>query len=138
LLLNVPPDRSGLLSRFDVDRLMGMRRELDRTFGKDLAAGARITRRRPSPTSALAIVNLPRAQRINLVDLREEIEGGQVIARYKVEGNIGRSWKILSQGTTIGNRKLDRFEPVTVKSVRVTVEDAVGIPRPLKIGLYGG
>ncbi len=136
LLLNVPPNRSGLLSQVDVDRLMGMRKELDRIFGKDLAVGARTIRRRTSPTTALAIVNLPRAQPISLVDLREEIEGGQMIARYRVEGNVGRSWKILSQGTTIGNRKLDRFDPVTVRSVRVTVEDAVGVPRPVKIGLY--
>ncbi len=138
LLLNVPPNRSGLLSEVDVARLVGMRKELDRLFARDLAAGARVVRRRPSSTTAIATLSLPRPQRIGIVDLREEIEGGQVISRYTVEGNTGRGWKTLSSGTTIGCRKLDRFEPVSVKAVRVTVEDAVGVPRPLKIGLFAG
>jgi hypothetical protein len=45
---------------------------------------------------------------------------------------------VLSRGTTIGCRKLDRFEPTAVKSVRLTIEAAVGVPRPVKIALYPG
>src|SRR5690606_13531433 len=39
LLLNVPPARDGLLHATDVDRLNGMRTELDRLFATDLARG---------------------------------------------------------------------------------------------------
>lgn len=138
LLLNVPPNRIGLVSEADATRLVGMRKELDRLFREDLAAGARVIRRRTAPTTALAIVNLKTPRRIGIVDLCEEIESGQVISSYRVEGNTGRGWKLLSQGTTIGCRKLDRFEPTAVKSVRLTIEAAVGVPRPVKISLYSG
>jgi len=48
------------------------------------------------------------------------------------------NWRELARGTTIGYRKLDRFEPVPVRLVRVVVEDGVATPRPLRIGLFGG
>ncbi len=46
-------------------------------------------------------------------------------------------WRELTRGTTVGYRKLDRFEPAAVRQVRVVVEDAIAAPRPLRIGLYG-
>ena len=36
------------------------------------------------------------------------------------------AWRVLSRGTTIGHRKLDRFAPVTITGARLTIEDAVG------------
>jgi alpha-L-fucosidase len=47
-------------------------------------------------------------------------------------------WRELARGTTVGYRKVDRFEPTPARRVRVVVEDAVAPPRPLRIGLYSG
>lgn len=138
LLLNVPPNREGLLTEVDRGRLLGTRQALEHLFEEDLATGARVIRRRTSPTSALAIINLAKRRRIGIVDLREEIESGQVVSSYTVEGNTDRGWKLLSRGSTIGCRKLDRLDSTEVKSVRVTVESAIGVPRPVKISLYPG
>ena len=41
-----------------------------------------------------------------------------------------------TRGTTIGYRKLDRFEPVSVSAVRLTIEEAIGDPGPVEIALY--
>jgi hypothetical protein len=70
--------------------------------------------------------------------LREEIEHGQVVGRYLLEGSDGGPWQTLSRGTTIGCRKLDQFAPQSVRRVRLIVEDAVAAPRPVRIGLYTG
>ena len=42
LLLNVPPDRRGLIADPDLAALTGMRERLDRVYGRDLAAGATV------------------------------------------------------------------------------------------------
>lgn len=49
---------------------------------------------------------------------------------------MGGRWQVLSRGTTIGNRKLDRFAPVAVTGVRVRVEEAVGEAGLIAIGVY--
>jgi hypothetical protein len=43
---------------------------------------------------------------------------------------------VISQGSTIGYTKLDRFEPVTVRRVRLAIEDTVGMPRDIAVKLY--
>jgi alpha-L-fucosidase len=67
----------------------------------------------------------------------EEASGmtGQV-QEYKVEAQVDSDWKLLSQGTTIGERKVDRFPKVTVWKVRLTVLKAQPYPAIRKFGLY--
>jgi len=45
-------------------------------------------------------------------------------------------WKLLSQGTTIGERKVDRFPKTTVWKVRLTILKADPYPAIRKFGLY--
>jgi hypothetical protein len=60
------------------------------------------------------------------------------VARYVVEAELGKGWDVLSRGTTIGCRKLDRFTPQLVRRVRITIEEAVAEPRPIDVRLYAG
>ena len=137
LLLNVPPTAEGLLHARDLAALAGMRRALDALFSEDLAAGARVARTLTGPRTALVELDLGRAVEVGVVDLREDIAGGQSVVRYRAEGRHGDgAWRTLSEGITIGYRKLDCFEPVAVRAVRVTTEDGWGPPRPVAVGLY--
>jgi alpha-L-fucosidase len=73
---------------------------------------------------------------VSIADLREDITHGQVVSRYTLTGSNGGSWTTLARGTTIGFRKLDRFPPARVRRLRVTIEDAVAVPRPLGVAFY--
>jgi alpha-L-fucosidase len=136
LLLNVPPTREGLLHATDTGRLVGMRERLTAIFREDLAAGRRTAWRPTGERHAALEVDLGRTVTIGIADLREDIERGQVIARYLLEGSDGGGWQTLARGTTIGFRKLDRFAPVAVRRVRLLIEDAVDTPRPVRLGLF--
>jgi len=138
LLLNVPPTREGVLHDADLASLRGMRRELDALFARDLTTGARQTRTVSDPRTATLELDLPPRTEVGVVDLREDIAGGQSVVRYRVRGFQQDAWRTLSEGLTIGYRKLDRFEPVAVSAVRVTTEDGWGPPRPVAVGLYSG
>lgn len=138
LLLNVPPTPDGLLHEVDVARLAAMRERLDRRFEVDLAADASTTWRSTPAGTAVTELDLGRAVSVSVADLREDIERGQRVARYRLEGaGDGRDWRVLSRGTTIGYRKLDRFPAAEVRRMRLTVEEAVEPPEPVRVGLYG-
>jgi alpha-L-fucosidase len=138
LLLNVPPTPDGLLHETDVARLAGMHERLTAVFQEDLAAGRALSWRTTGPRTALGELDLGRAVTVGIADLGEDVERGQVVARYTLEGWNGGGWRVLSRGTTIGFRKLDRFPPERVRRLRLRLEDAVEAPRPIRIAVYAG
>ena len=73
---------------------------------------------------------------INSLKIEEATELGKRVQEYKVEGQVNSDWKLLSQGTTIGERKVDRFPKVTVWKVRLTILKADGFPAIRKFSFY--
>jgi alpha-L-fucosidase len=136
LLLNVPPMRDGLLHDADVARVAGMRARLATLFADDLAARRRVRWHRTGKLTAVAEIDLGRSITVGIADLGEDIARGQAVARYRLEASDGGQWRTLARGTTIGFRKLDRFDPVAARRVRLTIEEAVDTPQPVSIGLY--
>jgi alpha-L-fucosidase len=132
LLLNVPPTRDGLLHETDVRNLTAFGNGIAARFETDLAADARVTR---SPHAMTLALSGP--ARFDVVDLREAIEHGQRVAGYRVEAWSDGRWTAISQGTTIGHRKLDRVALTTAEKVRLVITDAVRAPIVAKVGLYG-
>ena len=124
LLLNVPPTRDGLLHERDAASLLGFRDLRTRLAERVVSRG----------TVELA---LPRLASIDAVRLAEDIEHGQVVSRYVVEGLTDAGWRELSRGTTIGYAKIDTFAPVTVSRVRVVVHESLAHPRQVSIAAYG-
>jgi alpha-L-fucosidase len=136
LLLNVPPTRQGLLHETDIKNLAAMKALVGDTLGHDLLRGRSLTWRSSGARSAIGEIDLGRTREVQLVDLAEDIPRGQIVSRYRVEGTEdGGSWKVLSQGTTIGYRKIDRFAPTTIRTLRVIIEESLETPRPLQVGL---
>ena len=138
LLLNVPPTPQGLLPEVDAARLVQLRHRLAALFAEDLAIGRRPAWQRSSPRSGAMTLDLGREEPVSIADLREDITRGQIVSRYRLEGSTGAEWFPLSTGTTIGYRKLDRFSPVPVRRVRLTIEDSLEPPRPVRLSLYRG
>jgi alpha-L-fucosidase len=136
LLLNVPPTRDGLLHDTDVARLAGMRDRLLGTFHDDLAAKRPATWQATGDRAASGEIDLGLSARVSIADLREDITHGQLVVHYTLEGRIDGDWKMLKRGNTIGCRKLDRFDPATVRYVRLTITEAIDTPRPVRIGLF--
>jgi len=141
LLLNVPPTPEGLLHETDVARLLGMHEALTRRFETDLAAGLAPRRQRVDERLAVEELDLGRVVEAGTVELREPIERGQTIRRYTVdatESADGDGWRAIVAGTTVGYKRLDRFEPVPVRRLRVHLEDLHGEPPPIGVCLYAG
>jgi alpha-L-fucosidase len=137
LLLNVPPTRDGLLHSTDVARLAGFRARLTSLFERDIARDARRSSAVIAPGRFEVELDFGRAVPVAVARFEEDITRGQSVARYTLYGAAGGDWRVLSQGSTIGYTKLDRFEPVLVRRVRLAIEDAVEMPPDVSIRLYG-
>ncbi|HEX6134743.1 MAG TPA: hypothetical protein VFZ24_12320, partial [Longimicrobiales bacterium] len=133
-----PPMPSGLLHETDIVRLEAMHRRLTALFDEDVDASGHVTWHETGDRTAFAEADVAGAVPVGIADLREDIEHGQVVARYVVEGLVDGAWRTLSGGTTIGFRRLDRFAPVVVSRVRVRIEAAIDTIRPIEVRLYAG
>jgi alpha-L-fucosidase len=161
LLLNVPPDKRGLIHDTDVKRLHELRKALDAIFDKNLAAGAKATASNvrggnpafaadkitdgdpetywttddwcPTPTVEF---DLGKKCTFNVAELAEHIEIGQRIAQFVLEVPDGAGWKEFARGTTVGYKRLLRFDPVTASKVRLRILDARVCPTLSGFGLY--
>lgn len=138
LLLNVPPDRRGLLADADVQALLGMRAKLDALFARDLAAGSSAQVRMRDARTMVIEYELAARATVGVIDLREDIAQGQRVARYTLETSDGGAWRTLSQGTTIGYRRLARVAPVQVQRLRLTISDWTELPGFVTLGCFSG
>lgn len=160
LLLNVPPDRRGRLADADVARLGELRAAVEAIFARDLAAGATarasgvwLDAARFGPGQAIDTsrgtywaaaaadsawleLDLGEPRTFDVARLEEPIAQGQRIASYRLEVLDGGGWRPIARGTTVGYRKLDRFDPVTARRVRLVIERARGVPLVSSVGLH--
>ena len=154
LLLNIPPDKRGLICENDVKSLIGMKEILDKTFAKNYATTAKLSSDGIHATSVLdndkltfwttagdketgyILISLPKNQRIDVLSLQENIRIGQRIEKFTFEYHDGTQWKPVVQGTTVGYKRLFRFAPITSKEFRLKIEASRLNPTLCELGLY--
>ncbi len=136
LLLNVPPTPEGLFHDTDVQRLLGMRAALDALLATNLVSPGGATWHERSPRSGQIEIDLGRTVVARVADLREPIARGQYVSRYLLQGQTSDGWQPLSRGTTIGYRKIDRFDPIQVSRLRLTVDLVEPAAFGVTVGLY--
>ncbi|MBI1387842.1 MAG: alpha-fucosidase [bacterium] len=159
LLLNIPPDRRGLMHENDVKRLKEWRGAIDKTFKTNLAAkgevktggilsdgfgGGKLIDDNNATYWAPEYgaqgpsfeIELPAPVRFDVIELREPIRLGQRVAGFTVEAWLGDEWKTIAEGTTVGYKRLMRVDPVETAKVRVTIGKSRGLPLLSQFGLY--
>jgi alpha-L-fucosidase len=154
LILNVPPNRKGLISKEDSTSLMEWKQALDATFKINLAKGAtvtttngvntgsimdgKITTALTTKTGDTTTINFHLKQPVtfDVLWLQENITIGQRVENFVLEYKDGNEWKEATAGTTIGYKRLIRFNPVTAQDVRLRILSARLQPAIAEFGLY--
>ena len=85
---------------------------------------------------AVLEVDMEGPVQINAAEIGEAIGYESNVQEYKIEGQVDSDWKLLAKGTTIGERKVDRFPSVTVWKVKLTILKAQPYTAIRKFGLY--
>jgi alpha-L-fucosidase len=159
--LNIPPNREGLFESNDVAALKEFKSILDETFAKNLALNAKVkvsnTRANaanfaaknitdPNDQSFWAVddgqnnasfeVTLSSAKTFDRILLQEPIRYGQRISKFEVQAWIDQQWKTISTGTTIGYKRLLRFDPIQTDKVKVIITEFNNAPAISNFAIY--
>lgn len=144
-LLNLPPDKRGLIHENDVCRLRELGERLRADYRTDLAYGAeaaascamdeahdatRLTDGQlytywsaPDGVEQAEItVDLGDEQRFDRVMLMEYIREGQRVERFRLERMNGEGWQTFYEGTVIGYKRICRFDPIETRRIRLVIE----------------
>ncbi|MDR3712426.1 MAG: alpha-L-fucosidase [Puia sp.] len=129
MLLNATPDTSGLIPEGDMKRYAELGAEIDRRFSRPLAT---IVNKKGS------VIELPlgKPTAINHIVIMEDYRRGERIRGYKVEGYVNGRWQKLSEGSSIGRKKIDWFGTVAVSGIRLQITKSAGEPLLRSISLY--
>ncbi len=161
LLLNVSPDRRGLLPEADVARLMELRAALDETFARNLAQDAAAhasdtrggeTRFGPAnavdgdpatywaagdgETEGWIEVDLGAPRTFDRLVAEEYVSLGQRVEEHRWLARIDDEWQELARGATVGRKRIHRIPTVTAQRVRLHIQNARACPAIRALGVY--
>ena len=162
LLLNVPPDRRGLIDAEDSARVVEFRAALDSIFGHDLARQAYVyaSNVRGEGMKAYRAANVAdthyhkywtvddwclrptltlsfaKAVTFNRVMLQEYIPLGQRVEGFEVQVLAGGKWQTVASASTIGYKRILLTDTYTTKGVRIRFTDCRACPVINRVGLF--
>ena len=161
LLLNIPPDRRGLLHENDVKALTGWKKLLDEAFTFNLASHKKVQADNvrgnnkkyaaknitdgnnetywatdDEVTKASVTINLGEKNEIKYIFVQEYIKLGQRVRTFDVEVEKDGQWEKVASSTTIGYKKILRLSPVSTSKVRIKITGARACPMISNIEIY--
>lgn len=162
LLLNIPPDRRGLIADPDSANLLKFREIINTNFVVNLAKKATFgTAGQGHPKSAtllkaaltdtlirtawnsnrldsVAEIELSFAQptSINCLVLAENVLNGQNVSAFQVTAQVNGKWENVFTGTTIGQKRIICFGKVNTTSIKLKLTEYLRPPSISQIGVY--
>lgn len=122
MILGIVVDDHGLVPEGDVKRMQEYGDEIQRQFGSPLA-----TTKGKGTEIILKLGSTPVS--INRAIIQEDIAHGERILSYRLMGlNAAGEWQQLSEGTCVGHKKIDLFDPVEVSQVKLEVTESKAKP----------
>jgi alpha-L-fucosidase len=120
LLLNIPANRDGLLSQPDCNSAAAFGHAVQQRFDKPIAS--------TSGTGSELLLTLPIPARVDTVILQEEIARGERVREYRIEGRAKGTWSKLAEGTSIGHKRIQPIDPITVDALRLVATNHSDTP----------
>jgi alpha-L-fucosidase len=146
MLLNVPPDRRGLLHENDVASLRGFGALVRGTFEENLAAKAKLKGAARNLLDGGPYtywsgdsleIPLPAETKFNVVRLRENIKLGQRIDGVELDRWTDGRWDTFAKATSIGACRLIRTaNDITASRLRLRVTQSSASPALSDFGLF--
>ena len=134
LLLNIPPDKRGLIHETDCQHLKEFSTYIKETFCNNLIDDSSNSCTIEEGSSKIYDV-VPNSV-VNTLLLQEDITLGQHVEEFVVEGFYNDSWHYITEGTTIGYKRLLRFSACMPEKLRITIRSSRGPAHLLNSGLY--
>lgn len=160
-LLNFPVDARGLIHEKDVEHLMKMVNVIKKDFETNLAINVSVeasnVRGNSSTfdaekaidenkktywstddgiTKCSMTIDFGKETTFNRFLVQEYIALGQRVKKFTLEVFVNKEWKEIASQTTIGYKRILRFDNVTSQKLRFNILDAKGSPTITNIEVY--
>ncbi len=161
LLLNFPVDRRGLIHEKDEEQLMKMVKVIGGDMSTDLSKGAHIKATNvrgnsrnygaknaidgngetywstdDGTTSASITLDFGKVTTFNRFMIQEYIPLGQRVRKFSLEAWRNDSWELIEAQTTIGYKRILRFDNITTELLRLNILESRASPIISNIGVY--
>jgi alpha-L-fucosidase len=129
LLLNATPDTTGLIPESHVAAYREFGKEIKRRFDNPL-------KRTKGEGNGLEMT-FSNPTEINHVILQEDLSKGQRVLAFEIKGmNEKEEWNMLYDGTSVGQKRICLFNPVTVKKIKVSFTNVKAKPQISNFAVY--
>ena len=124
MLLNVPPNRKGLIAPEDSAALMDFRKIRQQAFSIDLFYYASV-----SFTDNGMKIHIKQPVKLNAIQLKEKIEFGQRVISFEVKaGSNAQDAVKIFEGTTIGHKRIIQFPTTTANYFEINILSTKATP----------
>lgn len=134
LLLNIPPDRRGLLHEVDVQRIKELSEYISKTFAENQVVNGNSLW--IAESGATLEYSLKPGALVNTFLIQEDIAQGQRVEDFLVETYSNGTWQYAAEGTTIGYKRLLRFSDCQPEKIRVTIRGTRATAIISNVGMY--
>ncbi len=128
LIIGLTPDPDGLLPEPDVQRLTEWGQEIERRFSNPLTSA--------SGKGKIIELDLPKDQTVNQIVIQENIKNGERVRKYLIQAYLNENWETICEGLCIGHKRIQQFEPVLTKKIRLIISEAVATPQIKKFSVF--
>lgn len=158
LILNVPPDRQGLITQYDSASLMGFKELREQSFANDLSKKGRqyfIYNKKPIPVKELNTGNpqsyetitmtesqsieiaFNQPEKMNCIVLKENLTDGQNCAKFTIQ-LLDKNHEIIRKidGTTIGHKRILTFPETEANFIDLSVNQQKGFTKISEMKAY--
>ena len=130
LLLNVPPDREGLIDTHDSAALVGFKQLRDESFDRP------ITDKKFTTASSTYKIDLHQSQKINCIVLKEDIATGQKVKSFTIQLQQKNNTVKELHANTVGKKRILTFSSTEVDSIIIKVDEAKATPLLSEVSAY--
>ncbi|MCX6212772.1 MAG: alpha-L-fucosidase [Bacteroidetes bacterium] len=117
MILNVPPNRKGLIAPEDSAALMDFRKIRQLAFSIDLFKYASV-----SFTDNGMKIHIAQPVKLNTIQLKEKIEFGQRVISFEVKAGTNAQDAVkIFEGTTIGHKRIIQFPTTTANYFEINI-----------------
>ena len=155
LLLNIPVDTRGLIHENDTKRLYELNNYIRNTFSNnffmeskmyfndtshpiDKLIDNKISTMCPFKTKLNNVIEISLNENkiVDIFKISENINLGQRVKKFRLQALVDDNWVTIEEGTTIGSKRLIKFDPIDIKKLKFTIIDSKDIPMISEIGIY--
>jgi len=131
LIMGITPGPDGLIPNPDVIRMKDWGDEITKQFKHPIA--------QTMGTGKQFTLELEKAASINHIVLQEDIQKGERVKEYIIEGLIADKWKLVAKGTCIGHKRIHVFEqPLRANKIKLTIKNSIADPLIKSFKIYAG